>query len=253
MMRNAQFPRAKTPTGALYLVVLLAVVGLGALPLFAQFDTGTITGIVTDPSGAVVSHAAITVMNVGTGIHESLVTDQSGLFVASALPFGTYIVTAHAGGFAEGKSQQIILNVGATVHVNLALALATSQETVRVTGTLTTVDTSSSTAGTTLDTNQIANLPVNGRDVSDFLEIAPGSVASTGFFQGSVNGMENIFTGLNITLDGQSAMRGDINGFLDTEARKRPALPAPAWIASRRLTTPTAATPLKTVTRLVRR
>jgi len=139
------------------------------------------------------------------------------------------------------------------VHVNLALALATSQETVRVTGTLTTVDTSSSTAGTTLDTNQIANLPVNGRDVSDFLEIAPGSVASTGFFQGSVNGMENIFTGLNITLDGQSAMRGDINGFLDTEARKRPALPAPAWIASRRLTTPTAATPLKTVTRLVRR
>ena len=75
-------------------------------------------------------------------------------------------------------------------------------------------------SGTTLDTNQIANLPINGRDVSEFLEVAPGSVDSTGFFQGSVNGMENIFTGLNITLDGQSAMRGDINGFLDTEGQE---------------------------------
>ena len=110
--------------------------------------------------------------------------------------------------------------MGATVNVNLALPLATSQESIEVTGTLTTVDTSSSTSGTTLDTNQIANLPVNGRDVSDFLEISPGSVGSTGFFQGSVNGLDNIFTGLNVTLDGQSAMRGDINGFLDTEGQE---------------------------------
>jgi len=175
---------------------------------------------VTDTSGAVVSNAAITVTNVGTGIQTSLVASQSGDFVASALPFGVYVVNVRASGFAETKSQEIKLNVGATVHVNLTLAVATAQESVRVTGTLTTVDTSSSTTGTTLDTNQIANLPINGRDVSDFLEIAPGSVDSTGFFQGSVNGMENIFTGLNITLDGQSAMRGDINGFLNTEGQE---------------------------------
>jgi hypothetical protein len=75
-------------------------------------------------------------------------------------------------------------------------------------------------SGTTLDSNQVQNLPINGRDVSEFLEISPGSVGSAGFFQGSVNGMENIFTGLNITLDGQSAMRGDINGFLNTEGQE---------------------------------
>ena len=91
---------------------------------------------------------------------------------------------------------------------------------MQVTGTPTTVDTSSSMSGTTLDSNQVQNLPINGRDVSEFLEISPGSVGSAGFFQGSVNGMENIFTGLNITLDGQSAMRGDINGFLDTEGQE---------------------------------
>ncbi len=115
-------------------------------------------------------------------------------------------------------SQQVVLNVGATVHVTLALAVAGTQQKVEVTGT---VDTESSATGTTLNATQIANLPVNGRDVSDFLEIAPGSVGSIGFFQGSVNGLENIFTGLNITVDGQNASRGDINGFLDTEGQEQ--------------------------------
>ena len=75
-------------------------------------------------------------------------------------------------------------------------------------------------SGTTLDNDQVANLPINGRNVSEFLEVSPRSVGSTGYFPGSVNGMENSFTGLNITLDGQSAMRRDINGFLDTEGQE---------------------------------
>src|SRR6202522_1175048 len=193
---------------------------LFACSAFAQFDTGSITGTIADSTGAIVPRATVTVTNVGTGIHTDLVADQRGIFVASDLPFGTYVVAVKASGFAETKSNPIKINVGAMVQINLVLAVAASQETVQVNGTSTTVDTSSSTTGTTLDTNQVANLPINGRDVSDFLEIAPGSVGSTGFFQGSVNGLDNIFTGLNITLDGQSAMRGDINGFLDTEGQE---------------------------------
>jgi hypothetical protein len=193
---------------------------LFALSAFAQFDTGTITGTVTDSTGAIVPRATVTVTNIGTGIQTNLVADQRGIFVASDLPFGTYVVAVKSSGFTETKSSPIKLSVGAMVQINLALAVAASQETVQVNGTSTTVDTSSSTSGTTLDTNQVANLPINGRDVSSFLEIAPGSVGSTGFFQGSVNGLDNIFTGLNITLDGQSAMRGDINGFLDTEGQE---------------------------------
>ncbi len=220
MTQNAQLSGVTWARRAFHAIALLAVVVFGALPMLAQFDTGTITGTATDASGAVVAHAAITVTNVGTGIQKSFVTDQNGNFVASSLPYGTYVVATSASGFAESKSQPVVLNVGATVQVNLTLGVAASQESVQVNGTATTVDTSSSMSGTTLDTNQVANLPINGRDVSEFLEIAPGSVDSTGFFQGSVNGMENIFTGLNITLDGQSAMRGDINGFLDTEGQE---------------------------------
>ncbi|MGA7685348.1 MAG: TonB-dependent receptor [Terriglobales bacterium] len=220
MMQNAQLSGVTWARRAFHAIALLAVVVFGALPMLAQFDTGTITGTVTDTSGAIVPSAAITVTNVGTGLQKSMVTNQSGIFVASSLPYGTYVVATRATGFAESKSQPVVLSVGATVQVNLTLAVAASQESVQVNGTATTVDTSSSMTGTTLDSAQIANLPINGRDVSEFLEIAPGSVDSTGYFQGSVNGMENIFTGLNITLDGQSAMRGDINGFLDTEGQE---------------------------------
>jgi len=220
MTQNAQLSEVTWFRTFFHAIALLAVVVFGALPMLAQFDTGTITGTATDASGAVVAHAAITVTNVGTAIQKSFVTDQNGNFVASSLPYGTYVVATQASGFAESKSQPVVLNVGATVQVNLTLGVAASQESVQVNGTATTVDTSSSMSGTTLDTNQVANLPINGRDVSEFLEVAPGSVGSTGFFQGSVNGMENIFTGLNITVDGQSAMRGDINGFLDTEGQE---------------------------------
>ena len=220
MTQDAQLSGVTWFRMALYAIAVLAVAVFGAQPMLAQFDTGTISGRVTDASGAVVVHAALTVENLGTGIQKNFVTDQNGNFVASSLPYGTYVVRIRASGFAENKSQPVVLNVGATVQLNLTLAVAASQESVQVTGTATTVDTSSSMSGTTLDTNQVANLPINGRDVSEFLEVAPGSVDSTGFFQGSVNGMENIFTGLNITLDGQSAMRGDINGFLNTEGQE---------------------------------
>lgn len=204
-------------------VLFLVFISLLLAPsAFAQvFDTGTIGGTVTDPQGAVVPHADVTITNVGTGIERSLKTDNGGSFVASALPFGNYVVTVISSGFAKVSSKPIVLNVGATVQVNLTLTVAAASETIIITGTGTTVDTTSSSTGTTLDADQVRNLPINGRDVSDFLEIAPGSINSTGFFQGSVNGLENVFTGLNIKIDGQNATRGDINGFLQTEGQEQ--------------------------------
>jgi hypothetical protein len=208
------------PARALQVAAVLTFCLLFTLPLAAQFDTGTIAGSVTDSSGAVIPNATVTVTNVQTSFKKTLQTDSGGKYTASALPFGTYVVSANAGSFAEAKSQEIVLNVGATVHANLTMNVAATQQVIEVTGTSTSVNTGSSTAGTTLNAAQISNLPINGRDVSDFLEIAPGSVGSTGFFQGSVNGLENIFTGLNVTVDGQNATRGDINGFLDTEGQE---------------------------------
>src|SRR6266699_6450081 len=223
MTRKAHLKNSRHANKAVFPLLFLGLICLlFSLPGSAQvFDTGTLGGLVTDPSGAVVPHASVTITNVGTGIQRTLQTDNGGSFVASALPFGSYVVSATASGFVTATTNPIVLNVGGTVQVNLGLTVGAAEEKIEVTGTSTTVDTSSATTGTTLDANQISNLPINGRDVSSFLEIAPGSINSTGFFQGSVNGLENIFTGLNIKVDGQNASRGDINGFLDTEGQEQ--------------------------------
>lgn len=193
---------------------------LGSILASAQFDTGTITGIVKDQSGAAVAQATVTVTNIATAFQKTLQTDGDGNFTASALPFGNYVVSAVAQNFVEAKSPTIVLNVGGTVNVNLVLTVEAAKETIEITGTTTTVDTGSSTAGTSLTAAQVSNLPTNGRDVMDFLEIAPGSVNSIGFFQGSVNGQENFFTGINVTVDGQNATRPDVNGFDETEGNE---------------------------------
>ena len=221
MTLNQRVRAAMRTPRALRPFLFLLLVCLSAMSLLAQFDTGTIRGTVTDASGAAVVGAKVTASNIATGSDTVATSDSSGNFVISALPYGNYVVKAASAGFSEAKSASLVLNVGAIVRVNLALAIAGAEQKVEVTGTTTAVDTESTQTGTTLNATQVANLPINGRDVSNFLEIAPGSSDSTGFFQGSVNGLENIFTGLNITVDGQNASRGDINGFLDTEGQEQ--------------------------------
>lgn len=222
--KNEEICQARFALARSAIVIVLAFL----LPVFllhgqnvSTFDTGTITGIITDPSGAVIPQASVIVTNTQTGIVTRAETNSSGIFSAPGLQFGNYVVTATASSFQKATTKPFVLNVGATVRVDLKLSVAVATENVTVTGTATTVDTANATAGTTLDRTQIRNLPTNGRDVMDFLEIAPGSVNSTGFFQGSVNGQENFMTGLNVTLDGQNSSRPDINGFDETEGQEQ--------------------------------
>jgi hypothetical protein len=104
--------------------LLLFICILCVTAAFAQFDTGTITGSVTDPSGAVVANAKITVTNTGTGVEKTYSSDTSGNFVASALPFGNYVVSAASAGFSPAKSTSLALTVGAIVNVKLALNMS---------------------------------------------------------------------------------------------------------------------------------
>jgi hypothetical protein len=226
MMRQQKIARPKQGiaewVGASFCAIALVVSSSVLAPaIHAQsagnFDTGTIVGTVSDPTGAVIPHASVTITNTGTGIVATATTGDSGLFTVPALPFGNYVVSASADRFGKAASKTFVLNVGATARVDLKLSLAAVSQEVQVTGTMATVNLSNATAGTTLNENQIQNLPTNGRDVMDFLNIAPGSVNSTGLFQGSINGQENFMTGIEVTLDGQNASRPDISGFDETE------------------------------------
>src|SRR5664280_1401259 len=118
------------------LVAVLLFIGLlFTLPVSAQFDTGTIAGSVTDPTGAVIPHATVTITNTDTGIKTTANTDSNGGFAASGLPFGHYVVSASAANFGKATTQELVLNVGATVRVNLAMAVAAANVSVEVTGT----------------------------------------------------------------------------------------------------------------------
>jgi hypothetical protein len=208
--------------GLAVMLVAMALLfaGRASAQTASTFDTGTITGTITDSTGAVIPRANVVITNTGTAQKTTVQTMGDGIFSAAGLPFGNYVVTATASAFGTTTTKPFALNVGATVRVDLKLSVAAATENVTVTGTSVTVDTSSATAGTTLNEDQIRNLPTNGRDVMDFLEIAPGSVNSTGYFQGSVNGQENFLTGLNVTLDGQNSTRPDVNGFDETEGNE---------------------------------
>lgn len=216
----------KKVVGILFAVAVVAFLCAVWTPMagaqsVSTFDTGTINGTVTDSTGAAIPNASVMVLNTGTGFKKTVTSNGAGNFSAPALPFGEYTVTASASAFSTTTTEPLTLSVGSTVNVNLALAVAGGQTTVNVTGTSTSVNTTSPTSGTTLNATQIQNLPINGRDITNFLEIAPGSVNSIGPFQGSVNGQENFFTGLDITLDGQNASRGDVNGFSETEGNEQ--------------------------------
>jgi Carboxypeptidase regulatory-like domain/TonB dependent receptor-like, beta-barrel len=206
---------------AVLLCALLAITTLAAAQSVSTFDTGTIIGTITDPTGAVIPQATVTITNTDTSQQTKAVTGARGSFVAPGLPFGNYVVSAVASNFHQTSTNQFVLNVGATVNIHLSLSIAAATQKVQVTGTSASINTTSATSGTTLNQTQIRNLPTNGRDVTDFLEIAPGSVNSVGTFQGSVNGQENFLTGLDVTLDGQNASRGDVNGFSETEGNEQ--------------------------------
>ena len=187
--------------------MILFVASLG----LAQFDVGRISGTVFDQTGAVVPNATVTVKNLGTGLEKKLTTDASGNFSSPSLPPGQYVVTSTASGFGEANSGTLVLNVGANVHANLTLPLSGEVEKVTVTGTAATVQASSSHVGNTLTTSQIENLPLNGRDIMQYLALTPGSVTTAGMFQQSINGQETGFTGLTTLLDGADATRIDTN------------------------------------------
>ena len=205
---------------AILAILLMPSMWRAAAQSAGNFDTGTITGTVSDQTGAVIPHASVTITNTGTGNVTTATTGDAGLFTVPALPFGSYVVSASADRFGKAASSQFVLNVGATARVDLKLSPAAVSENVEVTGTMATVNLSNATSGTTLNEAQIENLPTNGRDVMDFLNIAPGSVNSTGYFQGSINGQENFMTGIEVTLDGQNASRPDISGFDETEGNQ---------------------------------
>jgi hypothetical protein len=144
-------------------------------PLFAQttVGTGSIVGTVNDASGAVVSGAKVAITNVAKGQVISLTTNSSGSFNSGALVPGNYETQVSAKGFATAEVSRTVL-VGNTATVNVKLQVGQETQVIEVQDSEVRVNTEQPTVQGVLNTEQIENLPVNGRNFLDLAQLEPG-------------------------------------------------------------------------------
>ena len=157
------------------LVLLLA---FAALPAAAQEFRGSITGRITDTTGGVLPGATVTVANTNTGTNQVVVTDTRGLYQVLYLNSGVYSVSAELTGFKKGLRSSVEVHVGGVVQMDFTLETGAMRETVEVTATAPTLDTTS-VSGTTIDSKQIAELPLGDGTAYMLTRLAPGIVDSS--------------------------------------------------------------------------
>ncbi len=182
--------------------MIFVAVLLFTLTAIAQVQNGQFSGTVTDPSGASVPNAKVTITNQATNLSVSLVTNATGSYNANQLPVGTYKITVEAPGFKTFTDVGVVLNAGTIAHVDAKMILGQTREIVEVTGQEVAVNTEDSKLASVVSSTQIANLPLNGRNVFDLMQLAPGAV--------NVNGVD-FENGHGTVVNG---VREDFNGFL---------------------------------------
>ena len=159
----------------LFLGMLVAVALLSGRPVWAQ--TGSITGQVLDPGGAVIPNATVTATSGSTGVSQTVTTTSSGLYNFAALPPAVYTVSATATGFATVTKGNVTLNIAATLPLNFNLAVGSASTTVNVAGvTAAPIETDSSQLSTVIDAKQINNLPLVLRDPYQLVLLSPGEI-----------------------------------------------------------------------------
>src|SRR5713101_4963481 len=168
--RSLRVPAART----MQALCLSIGVFLVCVPLFSQGSQGRILGTVTDQSGGVISSATVTVLDVERGVSRTLTTGDSGEYNAPNLLPGTYTVRAEAKGFKVVERQKIALEVGKEVRVDLTLQPGAQEQTITVTETIPLVETTNATLGGTLSNQTINDLPLNGRNYINLLNLRPG-------------------------------------------------------------------------------
>ncbi|HTV08035.1 MAG TPA: carboxypeptidase-like regulatory domain-containing protein [Candidatus Aquilonibacter sp.] len=158
-----------------FIVAFLAATSVAA---FGQ-STASLSGVVTDPTGAAVPGAHVIVHSIATGADRAVETDGAGLYAVPALQPGDYSVKVTAAGFGTDSVPKVTLNVDSRVALNLKLSVASTGETVQVEGEAANqIETSTITVGQVIDNRQVQDLPLNGRHFLDLTVLTPGGVVA---------------------------------------------------------------------------
>jgi outer membrane receptor protein involved in Fe transport len=186
------------------------------LSAMAQIQNGQFTGTVTDSSGAAVTGAKVTLANLATNLSITTNTNDTGVYNARELPIGVYKITVEAPGFKTFTNTGVTLAAGTIARVDVKMVLGQAREVIEVSGEASQVNTEEAKLATTVTATQIENLPLNGRNVYDLMQMAPGAVNVLGvdFENGHgtvVNGLREDFNGFLINGVANKGLSGGVN------------------------------------------
>jgi hypothetical protein len=174
-------------------VLLLAC--FASVALVAQTFRGGISGTVTDATGSAVASAAVKLVSPDTGLTREGVTSSTGEFVFQDLPLGKYDITVAVAGFDRVVVSNVVVDAGRIATVGLKLEVAKQATTVQVEASTVAIETASSSQTSLIDTKELLDIPLNGRDFTQLLKFNPGANAN-----GSLNGSR--FNGIDWKIDG---------------------------------------------------
>lgn len=184
-------------------------------PASAQAVSGTILGVVKDTSGAVVPGASITLVNTGTGLTRTVVSDTQGEYTAPLLPTGTYSVSAEMSGFKKVQMANVHLGVDQKVKIDLKLDLGQMTEAVEIQAETPLLQTSSSDLSATVEGRTIAALPLNGRNFVSLTRTIPGVTRGVGPGGGNIDGAGSLAWRASASFSANGQRPRDNNYMLD--------------------------------------
>src|SRR6266568_7700615 len=156
------------------LLAMSAVVLLFSATLNAQVDTGSITGTVKDPSGAVIGGAKVTLTNEGTAATLSTTTGQDGTYKFAPVRIGSYKLDATSEGFQTITQTHAVVNINTNIVVDFALKTGSTTTTVEVTAAAPVLQTQDASVGQIVDQRSVNNLPLNGRNFTFLAQLTEG-------------------------------------------------------------------------------
>ncbi len=202
----------RSSTQVVLLLVLFAS-SIFSAPVFAQIESGTINGTVTDPSGGAVPGAKVSIIDVGTNVAQTSTTTDRGSFHFATLRPSHYRISVSATGYKESVLKDVELHTQDSLSENIVLEVGAASDTVSVNADQEQIETSASIS-TTVDRKFVENLPLNGRSFQALIALTPGNVTAKTYYtnsgQFSVNGQR---TDANyFSIDGVSANVGITQG-----------------------------------------
>src|SRR5271163_1756658 len=195
----------------LTLVSTLIMLSFAGTLARGQGTSASLTGQITDASGAAVTGATVTAKNTATNLAQTATSNAEGLYTIAPLPPGNYALTVEAKGFKRYVQQGVVLGVDISATQNVSLKTGSTQETITVTEEAELIDTTTAELGTTVNQAAITQLPLNGRDPSSLVLLAPGvtSVTAPGGQGGGMGGQPGVQSGFSFpTETGASASGG---------------------------------------------